>query len=80
MRQLLREIKREPLPLILGLALGGWAVRLFAPRFWCPDCGKGYRNYYDGIDCACDTIHLCRTCYESNHREHDHSPTPPKGS
>lgn len=37
------------------------------PPFECPDCGKRYYCYYDGADCTCGKIGLCKDCAE----EHD---------
>ena len=44
-----------------------WKIR---SSFTCPDCGKEYRCYWDGYDCPCGTIHLCKTCATTTHAEH----------
>jgi hypothetical protein len=44
----------------------------FKPFFTCPDCGKKYRCYWDGHDCSCGTINLCKKCAAGHIRlEHD---------
>ena len=40
------------------------------PHFECPECGKKYRCYWDGGDCSCGIINLCKQC-AIKHSEHD---------
>jgi hypothetical protein len=44
-----------------------WHLR---PSFQCPDCGRDYRCYWDGHDCACGTINLCQHCAARHHKYH----------
>jgi hypothetical protein len=36
-----------------------WSIK---PFFTCPECGKGFRCYWDGHDCSCGVINLCSKC------------------
>lgn len=47
-------------------ALFGW-LRREDVRFVCPECGKRYRDYFDGNDCECGKINLCKSCFQKNH-------------
>jgi len=40
------------------------------PAFKCPDCGRPYRCYWNGHDCICGKINLCKKCYEEKHKMH----------
>lgn len=53
-----------------------WHYLFHCSSFWqltrafhCPDCGRGYRCYWDGHDCDCGIVNLCGRC-EPRHRVH----------
>jgi len=47
-----------------------WKIRHFftcpsrkaETKFQCPDCGRKYTCYYNGADCNCGVINLCKRC------------------
>ncbi len=44
----------------------------FKPHYQCPECGKRYRCYWDGHDCVCGMISLCKDCANSSkHMVHE---------
>lgn len=63
---------------LLGSRYKSIAHYLFkCPTFWrlrtsftCPDCGRGYRCYWNGNDCACGKIGICTKC-AANHVGHE---------
>ena len=44
-----------------------WSIK---PRFMCPDCGATYRCYWNGHDCFCGVINLCKKCESTTHKDH----------